>query len=356
MNHRTLINLAIALLLVAGLGFTAQLSAHATVNASAVERCATGAVNSKITFLSVNGKQRGISLTDEQGTTTNCLVNLGKASSAFSMAWSPNGKLLGVLIYDSTTNAGAPEQWLYVINNDATVIKQLVVANEFAWSPDSQQIAFTQNDGDIWIIPALGGKPRNLTNRKAGAFSPSWSPDGKLIAFSQPDGIYVADALTGANPRNLTKSKDTDLYPIWSPNGQFIAFTSTRDGVEQIYVVNAATGALQRVSDGKSYNVSPTWSPASNMLAFVSAPSRKQAKDTRIMMVTPDGGNLHRLTKNNQVELSPAFSCDGTQIAYEVDFDKRENHKIFLSDLNGTAPRQLIKAGSFDFAPVWMPN
>ncbi len=352
MNHRTLINLTVAVLIVAGLGFSASLSAHAAGTRFALERCAVGA-SSKLTYLSVNGKQTAISSTDEQGA-TNCLVNLNKAT-AFNMSWSPDAKMLGVLIYDST-NAGAPEQWFYTINSDASVIKPVVQANEFAWSPDSKQIAFTKNDGDIWVVSVAGGAPRNLTNRKAGAFSPSWSPDGRLIAYSQPDGIYVADAATGANPRNLTKSRDTDLYPIWSPNGQFIAFTSTRDGIHQIYVANVATGASQLVSDGKSYNINPVWSPASDMIAFVYAPSKKQSKDSRIMLVGTNGSGLRRLTKSNQAELNPAFSYDGTKIAYEVDLDKRANHKIFLTDLNGTAPRQVIKTAGFEGSPVWMPN
>jgi Tol biopolymer transport system component len=352
-NRRTLINLTIATLIVAGMAFSARLTATAAGNSSAVERCAAAAPSNKLTYISVNGKQQSIAVTDEQGA-SNCFVNLNKAF-AFSPSWSPNGKTLGVLIYDST-NASAPEQWLYTISSDASVIKPIVMANEFAWSPDGQQLAYTNNDGDIWVVAAAGGKPRNFTNRKAGAFSPSWSRDGKLIAYSQPDGIYVADAATGANARNLTNSKDTDLYPIWSPNGQFIAFTSTRSGVEQIYVVNVAGGAAQLVSDGKSYNVNPVWSPKSDMLAFVSAPSKKQSKDTRIMLVSVNGSNLHRLTKNTQVELSPAFSYDGTKIAYEVNLDKRDNRKIFITDLNGTAPHQIIKAAGSEASPVWMPS
>jgi Tol biopolymer transport system component len=349
---RITITLTIAAIVLAGVFSSVQLVTRAE-GIPAVQRCASGANSNKLTYLAVNGKQRGIALTDEQGASS-CLVTLNQ-SAAFSPSWTRDGRMLGVLIYDST-NAAMPTQWLYTISNDASLIKPIVQANEFTWSPDGQQIAFTNNDGDIWIVAAAGGEPRNLTNRKAGAFSPSWSPDGKWIAYSQPDGIYIADAATGANPRNLTNNRDTDLYPVWSPNGQMIAFTSTRDGAPQVYVVNVTTGAVGRVSDGKTVNNSPVWSPASDVLAFVSAPAKNKIKDTRIMLVGADGSNLRRLTKNNHAELSPTFSRDGQRIAYEVNLDKRENQKIFLTDMNGATPRQIIKAAGYEGSPVWMPN
>lgn len=60
-----------------------------------------------------------------------------------------------------------------------------------SWSPDGKWIAYVQRTGtsnDIWVIPADGGQPVQLTN-VGDATTPTWSPDGTRIAFLVTDGV-----------------------------------------------------------------------------------------------------------------------------------------------------------------------
>jgi dipeptidyl aminopeptidase/acylaminoacyl peptidase len=72
--------------------------------------------------------------------------------------------------------------------------------------------------GDIWLVPAQGGAPRNLTDGAAdgaGFWMPSWSPDGKRIAMLSTRGddvhVFVWDRATG----QLTRRTDATIEP-WS--------------------------------------------------------------------------------------------------------------------------------------------
>ena len=55
------------------------------------------------------------------------------------------------------------------------------------WSPDGEQIVFHSNpegQGEVYVIPAAGGKPRNLTSHPAADAFPSFSRDGQWIYFN----------------------------------------------------------------------------------------------------------------------------------------------------------------------------
>ena len=58
-----------------------------------------------------------------------------------------------------------------------------------AWAPDGTRIAFLRADGgasQVWLLPADGGEPEQVTSLPLGAGAPVWSPDGTKIAFGAP--------------------------------------------------------------------------------------------------------------------------------------------------------------------------
>jgi len=161
-----------------------------------------------------------------------------------------------------------------------------------AWSPDGKWLAFTANREedaeyssyvhvDLYVVPASGGAPRNLTPGPGVAAAPSWSPDGKTIAFighDKPDdwwGIWNLHLWTvpaaGGAPRDLTPAFDRtaadvmigdlqDLHeacvPVWSRDGSALYFLASEHGSTHVFTVAAAGGVPRRLTDGAFHVVS----------------------------------------------------------------------------------------------------
>src|SRR5258705_669665 len=91
--------------------------------------------------------------------------------------WSPDGKYLlwnseGKLWKFSVPGGGEPE------SVDTGTIRS--INNDHGISPDGRWFAISA--GQIYILPATGGVPRQITEKKPSYFH-GWSPGGKSLAY-----------------------------------------------------------------------------------------------------------------------------------------------------------------------------
>jgi Tol biopolymer transport system component len=100
----------------------------------------------------------------------------------------------------------------------------------------------SERDGTLanWICNADGSNLRRLSEIQRGG-TPSWSPDGTRIVFDDRAGgrshIYVMPA-EGGTPVQLTGDDFDGHDPSWSADGNWIYFSSTRTGTSEIWKVS----------------------------------------------------------------------------------------------------------------------
>lgn len=177
-------------------------------------------------------------------------------------------------------------------------------------------------------------------------------PPGRIAFYSQRDGlaeIYVMNADGSAQVR-LTINDAVDWDPSWSPDGQQIAFISNRDGSGDIYRMNADGSEQTRLTTSDADDFAPAWSPDGQRIAFMAF----RDGNPEIYAMNADGSNQTRLTFDNAVEGFPSWSPDSQQIAFMSERDG--NREIYVMNADGSNPVRLTTNDAIDDNPAWSPD
>jgi Tol biopolymer transport system component len=319
-------------------------------------------------------------------------ITKDKDQNFTSAAWMPDGNFI-------VTSKGRLDMKLWLLHKNAGTGVQLIDSQQLktidpAVSSDGRYIYYSQRIG-FWnynaMLPqySLGvydretGKLKTIAVRYGSAFTPVVSKDGKWLAYGsrheEKTGLVLRDLQTG-HEKWLAYPVQRDDQESMATMGVLPGMCFTPDSKElvasyggKIYrlpvdgskPVNIPFSADVKLELGPrldfKYPVSDTgYAKVTQIRDAVPSPDGKRLAFTalnRLYVMDYPNGTPRRLTTNNFTEAQPAWSPDGSQLAFVTwTPDGGDLFKINVAGKGKSGPQRLSKTSAMYNSPVWNPK
>ena len=139
------------------------------------------------------------------------------------------------------------------------------------------------------------------------------SPDGKSLFFDILGDLYKIPA-TGGKAERITEGIAFDSHPKISPDGKSVLFISDKSGGENVWVMNLESKETKQITKGNtSVFQSAEWTPDGNYIV-----ASKGKRNLKMYLYHVDGGSGTALISEpeNLKVVEPAFGKDGRYLWY----------------------------------------
>ncbi|MHC4171690.1 MAG: tetratricopeptide repeat protein [Planctomycetota bacterium] len=323
----------------------------------------------------------GICIVPSSGGKVKRIVNRYRAGHRihnYLLSLSPDGKIVAF------TSDEKEKIQLFMVNVEGGDVNQLTKdgGTQPAFSPDGKTITYVKEKpqktdvpkSDVWVIPAAGGTPVQVSDLPGEATGPIWSPDGKMIAFTRKayPGSDVSKEIcivpvseTGkpqAPPTQIELPLATwDFLAGWTSDNK-IGVLLTNPDHYAIYTIPASGGNATQVTP-QGYYYSPRWSPDGKRIYF-----RGTDGPDGIASVPSEGGeiSISHIDADSMIRQplqwgGNVVSPDGKKIVFCASKKADKSFPpsyIYTIPVEGGEPKQLtISPGrGRDRFPCWSPD
>lgn len=265
---------------------------------------APGSAASRIAFVRAVNSERDIYLIDWDGLNETPLTDL--RTILLSPTWREGGEQIAFTSF----HQGHPCLFHYDLKKQETkLITRDTTPAAPKYSPDGKNIAYSSTrDGnaEIYIARADGSKPVRLTHHDGIDTAPSWSPAGKHLVFTSdrwgnPQLFIIS--VDGSDLRQLTFAGKWNDSADWSPVKDRIVHVCRVENEFELGLIHADGMGWRLLTIGGGCE-NPRWAPDGRHIVF----ARSAEGNRSLWILDADTGSLRRLTRFGEESYNPAWS------------------------------------------------
>jgi dipeptidyl aminopeptidase/acylaminoacyl peptidase len=259
--------------------------------------------------------------------------------------WSPSGDRIAYIASGEPRGSQIFVRWMDAEGATSQVTRVEQAPSGLAWSPDGTQLSFTA------LVEERTNWPIKMPKAPSGA---KWTEPPRIVERLQyrrdrtgftDNGfrhIYVVPAI-GGTPRQITSGNYDHSGTEWTPDGRSILFSGLRVELDdypwresEIYAVDVASGNVRQLTNRKGPDGDPTVSPDGKRVAYTGYDySRDTWVDRKLYVMNVDGTNA-RLASGDW-DRSPSnleWAADGSGVYFTAQSDGAQN--VYFLPLGST--------------------
>lgn len=132
--------------------------------------------------------------------------------------------------------------------------------------------------------------------------------------------------------------------------GQLAYVVGMAPGIRHIYLIAVTGRSVRRLTADETSDEDPAWSPEGSKIAFTT----DRNTNREIYVINADGSNAVRLTNDPGADYEPAWSRDGKRIAFVS--ERTGEPEIFSMNADGSNVVRLTTDGAQEADPAWSPD
>jgi len=185
----------------------------------------------------------------------------------------PDGKWVAYTVATAVKDTDKNNTDIWMVSWDGSQHVQVTSTPEGEssprWSPDNKYLSFISSrmgakTGQVWLLNRAGGEAVKVTDIKGGVSEVAWAPDGKRLALvvSDPDPVDK-DVEDTANEKKTPKPIVIDRYRFKADGDGFL-----RGARSHLYLFDIDTKKAEILTPGAFEETSPAWSPDGSSIAY----------------------------------------------------------------------------------------
>ncbi len=230
----------------------------------------------------------------------------------------------------------------------------LLCFNVQASEPDIAYLRLTDGFWQVWVTDPEGKQHTQISYDEIDKTRVSWLPDRKQLICNTSEGRIQRLTIGEKQPEYLSMPVSGMFDAQVSPDGKRLAFslaTTQKKDNNSIWSVGINGKGLSKLTNQPELEISPAWRPDASEIIYSAG---KTVEAHELWKVTVKNHAQEQLTTGTRsLKIDPTVSRSGA-IAYSD--NQKGSYDIWMRDKSGSQVVQITDMPEFEGEPSWSPD